>query len=669
MSAFKFLSLPTAAFVALIAVPLLLLLYFLKLRRQERKISSTLLWKKAIQDLQVNSPFQKLRRNLLLFLQLLILVAVLFGLANPVTNFTRQPEKSIVILIDHSGSMKSIEADGHSRLEHAKDTATQFISELPKNSRAMVISFADRANVVCSFTDDKRRLARQIGQIEPTSGPSRIAEALQLAVAYSSSLVEEKGGGVPQAAQQGVADIELFSDGRIADADKQFLTRGNLSYYRVGQSGDNVGIVAFDVRRDFERPGVLSVFVQVENFGPLPVKADVTLSLDGKLLPGAGSVREVSMGPAVSTSGPARKEDLNALPASQNVIFELQHDAGGVLEVEWHRPDALMIDNKVTAPIDPPRPIRVLAVTDRPEVRRFLGKAMAGFSVEGFEIKGPGDYEATPDAQLMVEGRSVYDLVILDNHDTDTLPPGNYIFFGGAPKIDGVSIGEEIVGKPIVFGRESHALLHAVNYDNLYVAKWRQLVLPSHALRLLEGEDSIVMALLADPGHRLVIFAFDLLDSDFALRPAFPIFLQNAISFLAGGGLVEASRLITPGDTMTLDVPPGAERLRITRPEGRVEDLDVRGRATATYARTRDTGLYKAEFDDSRKTADTFAVNMLDEVESRITPKADFTIGSEKVDSYEAAKRVNEALWPYAAAVALAFLLLEWWVYNRRVMI
>src|SRR4051812_10010952 len=84
----KFLNPWTALAGAAIFVPLLLVLYFLKLRRREMTVPSTLLWKKAIQDLQVNAPFQKLRRNLLLLLQLLILLFLLLALSRPVTNFT-----------------------------------------------------------------------------------------------------------------------------------------------------------------------------------------------------------------------------------------------------------------------------------------------------------------------------------------------------------------------------------------------------------------------------------------------------------------------------------------------------------------------------------------------------------------------------------------------------
>ena len=253
------LSWPTALAFAAIALPLLLLLYFLKLRRQERKISSTLLWKRAVHDLQVNAPFQRLRKSLLLFLQLLILAAILFALANPVANFLKNPGENLVLLVDRSGSMNTVEADGRTRLDHAKQAAMDRVANLPEDSRAMVISFADRAEMACSFTSDQRRLQRTIEQIEATDAPTKIGEALQLAVAYSSNLVDVPGTGGPQMAIQGDAEIEVFSDGRIADAGQQYVTRGKMNYRRIGAAKDNVGITAFGVRREYERPGTISV--------------------------------------------------------------------------------------------------------------------------------------------------------------------------------------------------------------------------------------------------------------------------------------------------------------------------------------------------------------------------------------------------------------------------
>src|SRR5438093_5396372 len=89
-----------AIMAASIAIPALLILYFLKLRRREMPVSSTLLWKKAIQDLQVNAPFQKLRKNLLLILQLATLALLCLAFARPVSFFKPGAGKSTVILID-----------------------------------------------------------------------------------------------------------------------------------------------------------------------------------------------------------------------------------------------------------------------------------------------------------------------------------------------------------------------------------------------------------------------------------------------------------------------------------------------------------------------------------------------------------------------------------------
>src|SRR5512142_257544 len=113
-------------YAAAAAVPLLLLLYFLKLKRREVIVSSTLLWKRAVQDLQVNAPFQKLRKNLLLFLQLAILLAALLALARPIIRTNVTDASRVVLLIDNSASMNAKEGD-RTRLELAKEQAGRLV--------------------------------------------------------------------------------------------------------------------------------------------------------------------------------------------------------------------------------------------------------------------------------------------------------------------------------------------------------------------------------------------------------------------------------------------------------------------------------------------------------------------------------------------------------------
>ena len=60
----------------LLLVPLLVF-YFLKLKRPCVEISSLVLWQAVVNDQRVNSPFQKFRRNILLWLQMAVLIQLI----------------------------------------------------------------------------------------------------------------------------------------------------------------------------------------------------------------------------------------------------------------------------------------------------------------------------------------------------------------------------------------------------------------------------------------------------------------------------------------------------------------------------------------------------------------------------------------------------------------
>ena len=87
-----------AALAFSIIIPIILLLYFMRPRRQERVIGSILLWQQALQDLQASRPWQRLRITPLLLLQLLAAIFIVLILARPAI-FLRSPISGNTIII------------------------------------------------------------------------------------------------------------------------------------------------------------------------------------------------------------------------------------------------------------------------------------------------------------------------------------------------------------------------------------------------------------------------------------------------------------------------------------------------------------------------------------------------------------------------------------------
>ena len=265
-----------AGIAAAVAVPSLLVLYFLKLRRREMPVSSTFLWRKAVQDMQVNAPFQRLRRNLLLFLQLLALLALIAALARPVTNYTPGAGKLSVILIDRSASMAAADGlNGRTRLDEAKRLATDLVDGMDKGGQATVIAFDDSAEVVQTFTADASVLRSAISGIEQTDRPTKLKQAYQLAGAQAVFIPEQNRANVKPT-------VYLYSDGRVSDANDLALD-GDLKYTPIGtETAGNLAVVELDAKRSYDNPVQVQVFARLANFGPEPKAATVRLTVNGQ---------------------------------------------------------------------------------------------------------------------------------------------------------------------------------------------------------------------------------------------------------------------------------------------------------------------------------------------------------------------------------------------------
>jgi len=669
---------PTAiAIAAGLTLPPLIALYFLKLKRQVRLVPSTLLWKRAIEDLHVNSPFQRLRRSLLLLLQLLVLILAAIALGKPMFETAEDYESTIIIIMDQSASMGVVEADGRTRLEHAKEQARLRVDNMTDDSRAMIIAFCDRAVVVSSFDADKEALKRRIDSIEQTQSSSSLVEAMNLAEAYAQNIIiagEVAGSDIAPESAAPPASVFLFTDGRIKDAERVALQKFDLDKIHVttiGQRTDNVGILATQARRNYERPEILQVTATIQNFSGEPMSFDAVLYVEGKNV----DVQGVRLAAAHDPQAGAADDSDEPPPGSVAVASfdEIEFGGGGVVEVVLRVNDALSADDRGWTIIDEPRHTRVLLVTPG---NLFLENVLGSMPVELVTMTAE-TYERASDEDIRDGERSAFDVVIMDRHSTARLPQGNYFFWGAVPKIEGVSAGEVIDNQVIFNWDDTNPILRHVAVESIVVYEWLHLTLPSEAVSLMEGETTPVMAYFTREASQFLISAFSLIVEDevgnvlmntyWPTTVDFVVFMQNAVSYLAANVATVGENSVLPGEPVTLPIPKRVDEVTVTRPDGVVDRVPSSGNQTIHYAGTRKVGVYKV--DPGVAGQDQFATNLFDPVESRVAPASTLVLGASKIEAKAGRMQVNQPAWRYLLLTMLVLLLVEWIVYNHRVFV
>ena len=165
--------------------PAIIALYFLKLKRQPLEVPSTYLWSRTIEDLHVNSIWQRLRQSLLLFLQLLLLVLLMLACLRPGWRGAKLTGDRFIFLIDTSASMSATDVEP-TRLDLAKEQVLGLIDQMKSDDVAMVISFSDTVGGVQSFTNSRSVLRRYVNQIKPTNRTSDLREALRAAAGLAT---------------------------------------------------------------------------------------------------------------------------------------------------------------------------------------------------------------------------------------------------------------------------------------------------------------------------------------------------------------------------------------------------------------------------------------------------------------------------------------------------
>jgi hypothetical protein len=163
------------------------------------------------------------------------------------------------------------------------------------------------------------------------------------------------------------------------------------------------------------------------------------------------------------------------------------------------------------------------------------------------------------------------------------------------------------------------------------------------------------------------MLGFEIRTSDLPLRPAFPLFLANALAWFSPDWLSAAAEQVPVGAPLLIPVSKGVETISVVRPDGLRETFPAED-STLTYSGATQAGFYRVE---QGVVESEFAATLADPAESRINPRF---VPSRDPDQpgttsgQPATTALKSELWPLFVLAAAAVLLCECvaWAAHRR---
>ena len=629
---------PILLLTGLIAIPIILM-YMLKLRRKEEPVSSIMLWQILLRDRQANAPWQRLKRNWLLFLQLLILTLLVISLARPVINIPRIASGSLVILLDASVSMAATDVSPN-RFEIAKSIVSGLIDSLDSNSQMTIIQVANQPVVLSGSERDKNTLRDQLQKAEVTQESANWNTAFALASGAVTSMSDD------------TASIVIVSDGGIPESGLPPLP-AEVRFVSIGTSSDNLAISALAVR-----PSGLSneLFTSVTNFGNELKKVIVSIYLNEKLI----NAQEIEI-PANATQGISTSN----FPTEPGIVTaQLSKPVNASIASE-EKSDNLSEDDIA------------YAVNSRYANRRVLIISPGNFFLDQIFSALPSTqaYRAVPietpessEKQFIIPDDK-FDLYVLDGSlpnipgtENPQLPDGNLLLINppSNPLFSVTGVFTSTNEMQVL----THPLTKFINWEDVHIRQASQVEKPFWAEVLIDSQMGPLVFVGETQGRRIAVLNFNLHDSDLPLQVDFPILFANINNYLLPAQAVQYEGSLQPNQGLAILPSPTVQNVFITAPDDTIYDLSPSD--NFYFSETKQLGIYSVNFlPVNQHLPEFFAVNLFNPSESNIQPVGQIQIGRTQILNTTPNNKGQLENWGWFAAAGLLVLFIEWWIYHR----
>ncbi len=593
--------------------PLLILMYILKQKFEEREVGSIFLWQKVLKDVEVNTPWQRLKKNLLLLLQILFVMLAAFTLSDPYFRTAGSGYANLILVIDNTGSMNTRYGEA-TRLEEAKALAEAAVRNAGGKTAITLIRGGRYPEIMLSKAADKGEVLKSIRGIGESSTAGSMADAVSMVKAMARAYEAQGGYKALFYTDSGVS-----AEGLNAEVVRLYSDTQNVSLDYISHSIDN---------------GRLKALVRVSNRSNEEAAREVSLYSTEALL----ALQSITL----------------AAGETRTIGFEVQSPPETVyIWAELTEQDDLSQDNAVYEVAGQSKPLEVLLVS---ETNVFIEKALLG-------VKGLSLYKTNPGETLA----GPYDLYIYDGNVPEILPSSGSLLFldpPSSPPINGDEGSLFVSGSEQSGGRAAflqHGVTRYVEAAAFTVSKLKKLELPYWAETVIAVGDSPAAAIGEYKGRKIAVIGFDLHNSDFVLMPEYPIFMNNLAAYLTNQSFESKSAYFS-GDAVALSPLPETESLRIIDADGKPHPIPLQY-PIPPFAATEKTGIYEIrETIGENERISYFAVNYPTETESAVPASAAQQTGT---DLPESSSDAGTSLQMWLILLLLVAAVTEWEVYLR----
>ena len=586
--------------------------YVLRPRRQRIVVASLLVWRRTIHARADDTWLAWLRRHALLLIQLLTVVVFALALARPERLATVLPGPPVALVMDVSASMAISDQDGTSRMQRARQEAATLVDSLEEDRRVSLITAGAVPRTLVAESIDRAEVTRALDGIEPEASHGRIDAALDLA----RSLANPAAGGI----------VALFTD--QASAGGPNPAYAGVRPVIVGEPAPNVVLVSFQVRRRLDVPNAVQGVAVARNDGPTQVEAAILLTA-GR---GSPTSRTVNLAPG----------------ARQIIVFDDMPVTAGY-KAEIRAPDdALSADDLAFASLAEPSPLTVVVVGDEPwPIVRAL-QAVPAVTAQAVGVDS-FDQEASP-----------ADLYVFQGFAPEWLPPASAVFVQ-PPAMLGLGIDAPVTADTLPLALPDSPLLRSVDVGDLLSGADVTYAPPPWALVDLSVGDRALLAHGVVEGRRTAVIGFDVAGPRVSQAPWFPLFWSNLVRWADPFSPLPEGAQLEPGRPSRLLPHPRADRIAVTNPAGDTTEFAAPGPAVLDV---RSPGAYTVR---QFVGPELMAQSSIDFVPRLSTRAARVGVPAAPVATDESAASIRKQIeiWPWLAGLALAFLLIEWWVFHR----